>query len=40
MHDRWQIQEAKQHFSDLIRSAEADGPQFVTEHGEEVAVVL
>jgi len=36
----WQVQEAKQRFSELIRSAQADGPQFVTRHGEEVAVVI
>jgi prevent-host-death family protein len=36
----WQLQEAKQRFSELIRSVEADGPQFVTRHGEEVAVVI
>jgi prevent-host-death family protein len=40
MRDRWQLQEAKQRFSELIRSVEADGPQFVTRHGEEVAVVV
>jgi len=40
VHDRWQLQEAKQRFSELIRSVEADGPQFVTKHGEEVAVVV
>ena len=40
MHGRWQLQEAKQRFSELIRSVEADGPQFVTRHGEEVAVVV
>jgi prevent-host-death family protein len=40
MSDRWQLQEAKQRFSELIRSVEADGPQFVTKHGEEVAVVV
>jgi prevent-host-death family protein len=40
MHDRWQLQEAKQRFSELIRSVEASGPQFVTRHGEEVAVVV
>jgi prevent-host-death family protein len=40
VHDRWQLQEAKQRFSELIRSVEADGPQFVTRHGEEVAVVV
>src|SRR4030081_1670091 len=36
----WQVQEAKQRLSELWRRAEADGPQFVTRHGEEVAVVL
>ncbi|MGH3415546.1 MAG: type II toxin-antitoxin system Phd/YefM family antitoxin [Actinocrinis sp.] len=36
----WQIQEAKQRFSELIRSVQADGPQFVTKHGEEIAVVI
>ena len=40
MHGHWQLQEAKQRFSELIRSVEADGPQFVTRHGEEVAVVV
>lgn len=33
-------QEAQQRFSELGRSMEADGPQFVTRHGEEVAVVI
>ena len=36
----WQIQEAKQRFSELIRSVQSDGPQFVTKHGEDVAVVM
>lgn len=36
----WQLQEAKQRFSEVVRSAEADGAQFVTRHGDEVAVVL
>ena len=40
MHGRWQLQEAKQRFSELIRSVEADGPQVVTRHGEDVAVVI
>ncbi|HEV7653664.1 MAG TPA: type II toxin-antitoxin system Phd/YefM family antitoxin [Mycobacteriales bacterium] len=34
------MQEAKQRFSEVVRSAETDGPQFVTRHGDEVAVVL
>jgi prevent-host-death family protein len=36
----WQVQEAKQRFSEVVRSARSDGPQFVTKHGDEVAVVL
>lgn len=36
----WQIQEAKQRFSELLRSARRDGPQVVTRHGEEIAVVI
>jgi prevent-host-death family protein len=34
------VQDAKQRFSELIRSARADGPQVVTRHGEEIAVVI
>jgi antitoxin Phd len=37
---RWQVQEAKQRFSELIRTARAQGPQVVTRHGEEIAVVI
>lgn len=37
---RWQIQEAKQRFSEVLRAAEAGEPQIVTKHGEEVAVVI
>ena len=36
----WQLQEAKQRFSEVVRQAEADGPQFVTRHGQEVVVVI
>ena len=36
----WQVQEAKQRFSELLRVAHVDGPQFVTRHGQEVAVVI
>ena len=32
--------EAKQRFSELLRHARAHGPQVVTKHGEEVAVVV
>ena len=37
---RWQLQEAKQRFSELVRHARAEGPQVVTKHGQEVAVVV
>ena len=37
---RWQVQDAKQRFSELIRTAHAEGPQIVTRHGEEIAVVV
>ena len=36
----WQVQEAKQRFSELIRTAQIDGPQIVTRHGEQIAVVI
>jgi len=36
----WQVQDAKQKFSQLIHAADTEGPQIVTRHGEEVAVVL
>ena len=36
---RWQVQEAKQRFSEVLRAAESE-PQIVTKHGEEIAVVI
>ncbi|WP_050478975.1 type II toxin-antitoxin system Phd/YefM family antitoxin [Herbaspirillum rhizosphaerae] len=36
----WQIQEAKAHFSELVRDTESEGPQEITWHGRAVAVVL
>jgi antitoxin Phd len=36
----WQLQEAKSRFSHVVNLAMQDGPQIVTRHGEEVAVVL
>ncbi|MFN8121674.1 MAG: type II toxin-antitoxin system Phd/YefM family antitoxin [Thermoleophilia bacterium] len=36
----WQLQDAKQRFSRLVDTARTDGPQVVTRHGREVAVVL
>lgn len=37
---RWQVQEAKQRFSEVLRRAESEGPQIITRHGEEVAVII
>jgi prevent-host-death family protein len=36
----WQIQEAKANLSELVRETEHGGPQAITWHGREVAVVL
>ncbi len=36
----WQLQEAKQRFSEVVRRARSEGPQVVTRHGvPEVAVI-
>jgi prevent-host-death family protein len=36
----WQVQEAKQRFSEVLRAVESDGPQTITRHGKEIAVVV
>jgi prevent-host-death family protein len=37
---KWQVQEAKTRFSELIDRALTEGPQTITRHGAERAVVL
>jgi antitoxin Phd len=37
---RWQVQDAKTRFSELIERARSEGPQTITRHGTERAVVL
>jgi prevent-host-death family protein len=37
---RWQLQEAKQRFSEVVRRALEDGPQVVTRRGEDAVVVV
>lgn len=37
---RWKLQDARDHFSELVRRALGHEPQLVTRHGEEAAVVL
>jgi len=36
----WQLQEAKTRLSELIEDAHSEGPQIITRHGAERAVVL
>ena len=36
----WQVQTAKQRFSELVERAVNEGPQTVTKHGRETVVVL
>ncbi len=36
----WQIQEAKNHFSEVVAQASLQGAQTITKHGKPVAVVL
>jgi prevent-host-death family protein len=37
---KWQLQEAKQRFSEVVRQALDKGPQVVTRHGRKTVVVL
>ncbi len=37
---RWPIQDAKAHFSEVIERARSEGPQTITRHGAERAVLL
>ena len=37
---RWQVQDAKQRFSEVLRRVAREGPQAVTRHGQEVAVII
>ncbi len=36
----WQLQDAKAHFSQVIEKAQSDGPQYITRHGKQRAVVI
>jgi antitoxin Phd len=37
---RWQVQEAKSRFSEVVERARKKGPQIITRHGTEHAVVM
>ena len=36
----WKLEDAKNRFSEVVRRAASEGPQIVTKHGREAAVVL
>jgi prevent-host-death family protein len=36
----WQLQTAKQHFSELVERARREGPQVVTKHGKDAVVIV
>lgn len=36
----WQVNQARNHLSDVLDQAESEGPQIITHHGKERAVVL
>jgi prevent-host-death family protein len=36
----WQLQDAKQRLSEVVRQALEEGPQVVTRHGKEAVVVM
>ena len=36
----WQLQDAKNKFSRLVKKAQENGPQIVTKHGREAVVIL
>lgn len=40
MAKRWQLQEAKNRFSEVVDLALEEGPQSVTRHGKEVVVIV
>ncbi len=37
---QWQVQQAKTHLSELLEDAVVEGPQIITRHGSEHAVVM
>lgn len=40
MSDRWQLQEAKNRLSEVVRKARVDGPQIITVHGTDAVVMV
>ncbi len=40
MKSLWQLQEAKNKFSEVVNHAQTEGPQEISRHGEKAAVVI
>jgi prevent-host-death family protein len=40
MGERWQLQEAKNRLSEVVKKAREDGPQIITVHGTDAVVVV
>ena len=40
MSDRWQLQEAKNRLSEVVRKTREDGPQIITVHGTDAVVMV
>ncbi|MHB1646173.1 MAG: type II toxin-antitoxin system Phd/YefM family antitoxin [bacterium] len=40
MNKKWQLQEAKNRFSNLVEIAKNEGPQLITKNGKDAAVIL
>jgi len=40
MKSLWQLQEAKNKFSEVVNHAQTDGPQEISRHGQKAAVVV
>ncbi|MCX7049774.1 MAG: type II toxin-antitoxin system Phd/YefM family antitoxin [Candidatus Sumerlaeota bacterium] len=40
MSHQWQLQEAKNRFSEVVNRAQTEGPQTITRRGKETAVIL
>ncbi len=37
---KWQLQQAKNQLSEVVRKAQSEGPQIITLHGKDAAVVV
>lgn len=40
MKNHWQLQEAKNKFSNIVEKAQNSGPQIVTKHGKDAVVIV